>query len=310
MADASAPIFLAHPIYLDENMMLSFLAHLDGGVSLIEDQQDTTTASSTAAASLRAAIRAKLATFASAELSGQGNYKSESGDSQQVRRSKQHTAASLFNLLYEYLKADEAIVCAAELTSHSTLKAGQLVELEGAYQGNPLEDVLHLLNSLLPYIAPEPAPVAIAKPTRTRSGNPAAKNGQNSAAPVEDAADQTTAAMIRQMIADSNASPVHDLLVNTETGLNAVVVVSSEYFSAATNEMLRSGTVKVLGKVTWVLSDSDAINLMRRTVIGAAGDAMSKGMLDDFRSALPTTNIAEPIVKAPALQIIPMAIFV
>ncbi|MBO9046714.1 hypothetical protein JG550_000847 [Curtobacterium flaccumfaciens pv. flaccumfaciens] len=310
MADAPAPLFLAHPIYLDENMMLSFLAHLDGGVSLVEEQQDTTTASSTAAASLRAAIRAKLATFASAELSGQGDYKSESGDTQQVRRSKQHTAASLFNLLYEYLKADDAIVHAADLENHPELKAGQLVELEGAYRGNPLEDVLHLVNSILPYIAPEPAPVPAAKPAKARSGNPAAKNGQGATAPLDNSAEQTTAAMIRQMIADSNASPVHDLLVKTAAGLDAVVVVSSEYFSAAINEMLRSGTVKVLGKVTWVLSDTDAINLMRRTVIGAAGDTMSKGMLDDFRTVLPTTNIAEPIVKAPALQIIPMAIFV
>lgn len=309
MVDKESPLFLAHPIYLDENMMLSFLAHLDGGVSFSEEQEDTTSASSTAAASLRAAIRAKLATFASAELSGQAEYKSQNSDSQQIKRSKQHTAASLFNLLYEYLKVDDAIVRPAGPAGPPGLRVGQLVEIEGAYRGNPLEDILQLIHSLLPYIAPEAKQSESPKGPKPRSGNPAARNAP-AAKPDEVSAEQTTTAMIRQMVADSEASPVHDLLVKTEHGLDAVVVVSSDYFSSATNELLRSGTVKVLGKVTWVLAEGDEVNLMRRTVIGAAGETMSKGMLEDFRTVLPTTNIAEPIVKAPAIQIIPMAIFV
>jgi hypothetical protein len=309
MPKADDTTFLAHPIYLDEDMMLSFLAHLDGGVTLVEEQQDTTSASSVAAATLRAAIKAKLAVFASAELSAQGSYKSESGDSQQVKRSKQHTAASLFNLLYEYLKADEAIARPDD-SEAARVKPGQLIEIEGAYLGNPLEDVMQLLGSLLPYIVPEPAATPTPPKANAKSGNPAARTASPPQAKPEPTADQATAAMIRRMIADSEASPVHDLLLKTPSGLNAVVVASSEYFRPATNEMLRSGTVKVLGKVTWVLTEDDAINLMRRTVFGVAGDQMSNSLLDDFRTALPLTQIAEPIVKYPALQIIPMAIFV
>ena len=113
------------------------------------------------------------------------------------------------------------------------------------------------------------------------------------------------------MGADISAAPVHDLLFQTERGLKAVVTVSSEYYSATVNENLRAGEFRVVGKVTRVVKGGRSINLTRRTVLGAAGPAMASSMLGNMNAADSLSlDIADPIVSAPAVQVLPMAIFI
>ena len=113
------------------------------------------------------------------------------------------------------------------------------------------------------------------------------------------------------MAQDLENAPVHDLLFRTAGQLEAVVTVASEFYSVVTNENLREGHFRVVGKVTRVLSADDSINLTRRTVMGAAGPKMAQDTIGGINNAEGLNlGVADPIVKGPALQVLPMSIFV
>lgn len=311
-----APYFLAHPIYLDESMMLSFLAHLDGGVAAQSDEEEASTSSSTSGGSLRAGIRAKLMQFASAELSAEGRTESTNAGQTQIRRSRQHTAASLFNLLYQYLHEDAALKVVSSKADLDDLRAGSLVQFEGSYEGNPLEEVVRLMDSVLQLETKKEEQNTSSKPS-SKSGSPAKRAAAAALeAHVKQASGEATdtnasgVAIIRQMVVDIDQGPMHDLLLEVDDELQAVVVASSEYFSNATNEALRSGRVQVLGKVTRILHDEETINLTRRTILGAGGPDLATQTVVGVSSAMPGLKVTSPIVTAPAMQVVPMAIFV
>lgn len=120
-----------------------------------------------------------------------------------------------------------------------------------------------------------------------------------------------TRQMIKQMLVDMAEIPVHDVLLRTPSGVSAVLTVSSEYYSPKINEYLTAGDFIALGKVTRVLKEGEAINLARRSVMGAAGAQTVEEVISGVAGS-PDMHIeaASPTVTAPAVQLLPMAIFV
>jgi hypothetical protein len=307
---------LAHPVYLDVPMMISFLAALEGGVAMSGEETSTEVGARERMLTGRTGIRAKLFGFGDGEVSFDGTAQSRDETSFVSQTQRHHTAASLFNVLYGYLREDEQIQDIQAPGQLSEVRAGQLVEFSGEYLGNPLENILVFFKSLFPYIAPEPEPEPeppVAAPaSKARSGNPAKRAAQP--VPTTQAADSAEAdgiKIMKMMGADIETAPVHDLLFRTTEGLEAVVTVASEFYTPTTSEHLRQGEFRVVGKVTRVLGEHDAINLTRRTVMGAAGPQMAEETIGQF-SALDalTLDIAKPIVAGPAIQVLPMSIFV
>ena len=313
-------------------MMISFLAHLEGGVSTHEEETTTSTGARERALKGRAGFRAMLPWAGGVDAQTEGSIARRDEDSSALKSERHHTAASLFNLLYEYLNDDGQVVTLNDPAELNSLISGQLVEIEGEYLGNPLEDVLALVTSFLPYIeeqqqvqreAAEKAAEAARK--AQRSGN-AQKRTQGSS---ESAEDQAIAALvgIAQQVTDANATfgmqvmrrmgedlarvPVHDLLLMTKGGLKVVLTASSEYYSVATNEYLRAGEFRVVGKVTRIVEGDETINLTRRTVLGATGSKTAKDILGSLNQAEGLdVDVADPIVTAPAIQVLPMAIYI
>ena len=186
MTDPAPGYVLAHPVYLDVAMMISFLAYLEGGV--VTGAEETTKEAGTRERALkgRAGFRARLPWALDAEAGSEGSANRREETSLESKSARQHTAASLFNLL----------------------------------------------------------------------------------------------------------------------------TVSSEYYSATTNEYLRAGSFRVIGKVTRIVEESDAINLTRRTFLGAADSELVPDMIGNVRSGTFRLDVADPIVGSPAVQILPMAIFI
>ncbi|MEA2156764.1 MAG: hypothetical protein QOE11_2904 [Solirubrobacteraceae bacterium] len=116
--------------------------------------------------------------------------------------------------------------------------------------------------------------------------------------------------MLTQMSDDLAETPVRDTVI--EAGdLKAVLTMSAEYFTDATRAHLRAGVFRAVGKVTRVLDEDDDINLLRRTVLGAAQPEVGRDLL---RSAVDDESLRvetyDPIITAPAVQILPLAVFV
>lgn len=312
---------LAHPVYLDVPMMLNFLAHLEGGFSVSESETQTSSGARESFLRAKAGLSTRLLGIGQGNLDGEGGTQDRDETRTETQTERHHTEASLFNLLYAYLNAEEQVLKVHDGEDLSKLCSGQLVEISGEYLGNPIEDILYFFESLYPYlVGDEAAKDGGAKKEKTpaqkrRSGNPAVRNAPDQPAsrgadgPGEDL--QEMFGLIKRMAEDLKAAPVHDLLFRTEHEVDAVVTAASDYYTTTTTEHLRAGEFRVMGKVTRVLGQEDTINLTRRTVMGAAGPEVAKEMMDGVNMAEGLgMRVADPIVQGPAVQILPMAIFI
>ncbi|MFD1544173.1 DUF6414 family protein [Nonomuraea guangzhouensis] len=306
---------LAHPLYLDTEMMISFLAFLDGGVAYETEAVDRTTKGRELKGEGGAKFKLpSISSFFGGEVNANLLASGRSEDSSEYKAARQHTNASLFNFLYSYLHEDNKVVAINNPDQIGALRARQLVEISGRYVGNPLEDILAFVAQVLPYLDEMSNP---AKRERKRSGNPARRAKATQAAEVAGAAEDAQATqeewtkrLILKMKEDLEKSPVHDVVLETLSGIKAVLTVSSLYFNATTNEHLRAGEFTVLGKVTRILQGDDTINLTRRTVMGVAGAEEARGIVMSMSETGLDFGGSDPIVAAPAVQILPMAIFV
>lgn len=306
---------LAHPIYLDVPMMMSFLAHLEGGVSISETETTTAAGARERMLKGRGGFRAKLWAIGDAELGAEAGQTNRQESASESKTERHHTAASLFNVLYAYLRDDGKILDLVDEEGLRSVRPGQIVEVDGEYLGNPIEDVLAFFGSILPYLAGEEGEAKKQPKPSGKSGNPAkrAASAANSASGA-DAGTRDNAEVLKlmgQMAADIETAPVHDLLFQPASDVRAVVTAAAEYYSSDINEHLRAGQFRVVGKVTRVLGQGQHINLTRRTVLGAAGPEMAEQILSGMAGAEGLAlSIAQPIVTAPAVQILPMAIFI
>lgn len=329
MTEQQAGYELAHPVYLDVAMMISFLAFLEGGVVTHEEATQKEAGARERVLKGRAGLRARLPWALDAEVGSEGSTQRRDEVSLESKSARQHTAASLFNLLYGYLKDDNQLVDLREPAQLEELRTGQLVKLTGEYLGNPLEDILAFMAAMYPYVAEQrkaqlAAATEAAEQARKaqRSGNPAKRTQAQAvgepdlanaiAAVVEQSKDQQEFGiqMMLRMAEDISHAPVHDLLFRTSSELRAVLTVSSEYYSAEINEYLRAGQFRIIGKVTRIITGNSTLNLTRRTVLGVANPEIAQGLVANARTEDFRLDVADPIVIAPAVQVLPMAIFI
>ncbi|MBB5130566.1 hypothetical protein HNP84_000254 [Thermocatellispora tengchongensis] len=307
---------LAHPLYLDTQMMVSFLAFLDGGVAFETEAIDRTTKGREIKGEGGGKFKIpSIGSFFGGEANANLLASGKSEDSSEYKAARQHTNASLFNFLYSYLHDDEQIVTIDKPEHIDSLTPGQLVEISGRYVGNPLEDILAFIAQILPYLDEmSNGGKGATSSARRRSGNPA-KRGTNQAPEqaLESASstqEELTKKLLIKMRQDLDESPVHDVLLETPSNIKAVLTVSSLYFDTTINEYLRAGEFTTLGKVTRVLGEGETINLTRRTVMGVTGSDEARQVILSMNNTGLNLGASDPIVNAPAVQILPMAIFV
>jgi len=117
--------------------------------------------------------------------------------------------------------------------------------------------------------------------------------------------------LITQVGEDLATTPVHDTVMIADGGLKAILTMSAEFFTETTRAHLRAGVFRVVGKVTRVLTEGDDVNLLRRTVLGAAGPDVVRDLLT---AVVQEGNLQietfDPIIQAPAVQVLPLAVFV
>jgi hypothetical protein len=179
MSEPSPGYSLLHPVYLDVPMMVSFLAHLEGGVSVEEEQTAKQSGARQRLLKGRAGLRARLGPIGSGDFGAEGSTERREEDSLESKTSRHHTAASLFNLLYDYLTEDGQLVQVEDSGDLDPLRPGQLVELTGEYLGNPLEESLALLAAFMPYIKAQKEAEAEQAKRDNRPSRPKRNSGRN-----------------------------------------------------------------------------------------------------------------------------------
>lgn len=167
-------IALRHPLYLDVPMMTSYLAYLTDGVAHAIGEKTTGTASNATDKAVGGGISIPAGGLASVTFSGRFGRSRSAEETVETTVERHHTAASLFNVLLDYL-TDANLIGGVKRDSLEALGPGALVRSRGRFVGNPLEDSLSMINQMVPYLQAMMPDVEPDPSEGKRSGNPAKK---------------------------------------------------------------------------------------------------------------------------------------
>ncbi|MFJ8606851.1 hypothetical protein ACIRH0_06630 [Streptomyces sp. NPDC093675] len=316
---------LAHPLYLDVQMMVSFLAYLEGGVYVSIEETTQREKSKEGKGGGNAKMKLpSLGALLGMEASLSAEMGGRVGETAEIKVARHHTAASLFNALRSHLADSKSITIhrAEKEEDLASLSSGDFVESSGRYTGNPLAKNLAFMGKFLEYIQ---LITDVEERNRQRSssarrsGNPqtrASVTQIQSPGGLAELADQfrefqdsAELNFLQKVKEEIEASPIQDVVLRTRSGLQVILTVSSDYYNQSVGEWLDSGDFIVLGKVTRVLSPGESINLSRRTVIGSMDDG--EDMVTSLTTSFPLVGDSQSaVVNYPAVQVLPMAIYV
>ncbi len=317
---------LAYPVYLDTEMLVSFLASLEDGVSYSSEIAEHSSAAKDREGEGSGKVSLpSIATLLGLTLSAEGRYKRRSSAEEGVESKfvREHTAASLFNRLRLRLaETPGAITPIASADALSGLATGSLVDIQGEVIGNPLKQVLDLLAAIGPYFGleidesvPSP-PRAKPQPGRPSKGGGPGRGAVPQLASLsgQPATEPTIQDLLRVLKREVERSSVLDLLLEGHDGVKVVLTVSRELLTPEVEAYLIGGRFNAIGKVSAILDAGQSINLIRRTVFGFGGRQFADEMFGNFNSAMQQSggmglSLAQAVIDGPALQIMPLAIY-
>jgi hypothetical protein len=304
---------LVHPVYLDVPMLVSFVAAAEDGFALESEQTEkgaTATDRSREAGGRARAGFPGLGALAGLDMSGRFRRGEQEEESRETKVIRQHTEASLFNLLRHTLMTEGRIRVTERADELDDIEIGALVEMSGEIVGNPLSQMLDLFSQILPYLGYDVE--VLMKPKKrkdsSRSGNPATRA---EASPTEDLDQEDLFRLLATMRDDLDSSSIRDLVLIGPENVRAVLTLSTEFLTAGAADRLLGGRFTVIGKVTRVLDSGESINLTRRTALGLGGPDLARQLVTDFTSEQELfVTIGDPVVEAPGVQLLPLAVFV
>lgn len=322
------PLFeLAHPIYLDTPMLVSFLAALEDGVAFTSEvaEKQAQTKKSGGEGSVGVKLPS-LASLLGLSLAANGKYSRDSGSDQSTESKfvREHTSASLFNRLRSRLHADGLVKKIGEDDPVDALGSGDIVELSGQFEVTPMRILVDFLKSVYPFAAEESAKVIAATSEVKRNQRRNMTPEQLAELEVREAAQQAlleqakeneaTMRMVKIIESDLDSSPVVDLIFR-QSRVAGLATASREYFSSEVAAALVGGRFTMLGKVTAVdLRDDAKTSVVRRGGLGPFAKSLVVPLVDQMRENWEATGIEIELpnvhIDGNFIQVIPLAIFV
>jgi len=312
------PRELVHPVYLDLPMLASF----DAALNPLKDVRGADTVTDANKAALEASLEAKGALLAASMKAGaKGSLGQESSTQSEYEFVFQRTDASLFNHIRTQLAGRVWMlpeVASGDPPDNHRIEVGQLVEMRGQILANPLDRLLENYDRVLPWAGLQPhAPSKQANdvPRDWRAFGRRSVGSVLNRFVAEKKNDTRLLGIIRDQVASNT---VRDLVlrIEGEPPRWAVLVVANRYFTRETADYVLDGEFTVLGKVTRVFHEGARVKITRRTALGSMPEDRAKQFLARLRSDLLETGGALPdarmrsLVPLPAVQIVPLAIFV
>ncbi len=118
--------------------------------------------------------------------------------------------------------------------------------------------------------------------------------------------------LVERFRAQADSMPVIDFLLHSpDNALRAVLTVSRKYLPLEGAPLMLDGEYAVLGKVTNVLErPQDEIQLLRRSIFRYLTPKATQAVLDYMiQNRFLNLNVPELIVRVPAVQLLPIAVF-
>lgn len=302
--------------------MTSFLAAIEDGIAygrnVKQRQADQRKRTREGGGELAVPKVPILSSILSLSLRGKIEGSASSENDEEVELVRKHTEASLFIQLRNTLYVEQRVIRLESERDLAQVDHGALVEVTGRILRSPAAaalDALLRLMSTLGLELPSDEIVTADKLGRRSSrnqGKPQQKMSlQQQMERLQSGGDENVQLRLVQRLRDElTTSKIIDVVMRlpTDEAFSVIIALSAEFLPEGALENLLSGHFTVLGKVTRVLMEGDVVNLYQRTSIGALGD---NEVFNGFPQVL---NVAQAtgsaIINAPAVQVIPLAIFV
>ncbi len=321
-------IDLVYPLYLDVPMMTSFVAALEDGIAYgsdvtqMKNQKRTVGAEGEGKAGAGIPGMGIFSTLLNIDLRGKIQGEQAAGSDEEVKLVRRHTEASLFMRLRHTLVNDNRILQIQELDDLQQLENAEqdyLVEIRGQISRSPLSESLEAVFRMLNMFGVELS--GDAKSQQSQGGGGKQKRGQQQQQRSTSLADQFQIddnglmglQLMQRIREDLEQSKILDAVMRPSgiVDLSVVMALALEFLPEGALDNMLSGDFSVLGKVTRLIKGSDEINLYQRTVFKNLDSESFDEMFDGLRKS-PLFKLSDnpSSIQAPALQIMPLAIYV
>lgn len=306
------PIDLCVPIYLNQKIVFDVLAMLEDGFSQLSTIRTSASDMEAEQSGYGGSIGVSNV-FALFGISLKGERGKEKGtqEQQDATVEKVHTPASLFSKLRSLLKARSLINKIESLKDIEALESGSFVEFKAVLRKNPLFEYIETFKQILEVADLFPTEI---EETQQGGRNKKRKSSGNRQPKNQDTPMYQQIDGIQQALVQNGSLEMIGELLDIPTA-KAVLSTNLEYFSDRNASEIIDGEFIVLAKVVRVVEPESktTINLLRKTAFGRFGSQLFDE-LDETTTEVEEAGIDLPElvteIKAPAIQAIPVAIFV
>ncbi len=303
------PVALIHPIYLDVPMVVSFAAAIEGGLAFQANVTDEISSKSeaTTTGSARIGFSGLFSRIFDAGIEAGGTATDETGDRSTRTESRAHTEASVAILLYHRLSRESGYIVKPEsFDDLSEVKAGSLVEIAGTLEKNAVNAVIDYIDAAMIYSTmktePDAPPAQQGAPTRQKGKKKAPAAPLNPVLRTREALNQ-----------DRSRTPISNVRLRcTEpTSGNAILTLRTENLRDLTLSELHKNSVRVVGKVTRVVPKNETMSAFENLGLAMLKPETLATMFSQIASSDKiVAEFSDVTVTGPALQVLPMMIFV
>jgi len=283
------------PLYLNQKYVFDILAMLEDGFSQIQSLKTLESSSTSSADNLRGEIGlSNVFAFLGVKLKGETGSSSKDNNQSTIETQKIHTPNSLFAKMITALDKKE-LIKKENILSTTT---GEFVLFKSTLRKNPIIDNFESYFSLF------------------RLAFSFTDNGQqNKQQKLETQANKKLLeqfdTLLKQLKSEGSLDIISDSIGSEK--FKAVLTIDRDYLNDPSLSDIADGEFFVFGKTIKVIKDGeDKINLLRKTSLSKFSDATLTKMLAGFQSmdehGLKNADFVTE-VKAPVLQVIPIAIF-
>ncbi len=295
---------LSIPIYLNQRIIFDFLAIIEDGFSTISQNKLSTSLDKENNNSIEGTVGISNAFgLLGVSLKGSRGKKEAEKDSVEKIEERIHAPTSLFSKMRLTIFENDLL---KNIESLDTITGGNFIEFRAIIRKNPIISSLERIKTLLDLVV-SVDPSALSQDNQQSKSKKSSNQSNVKNNPIMKQFDAIIKGLSSSGSTDLIAEPI-----NSE--LKIVLSTESKYFQNNSDEEIIDGEYLVLGKIIRVLkSDSEeTIDLLRKTSFSSLNQNFMQALLDGFNQ-LPSDQFKETKIyteiNAPALQIIPIAIF-
>jgi hypothetical protein len=283
-------------------MLVSFAAAIEGGMSFGAEvtTESSKKRSATGEASTKAGLSGLFSRFV--DLSAQGSATGNLSDTERSiqKEERAHTEASVAIVLYERLRQDGGyIVEPQRIEDLDGVEPGALIEIAGTIEKNAIDSIIDYIDAItiLSQLAPGEG-----------------QSGQKGSKRSSGGGQKSELDRMRELLnRDRERTPFSNAIMRcaVPADTSAIVTLRTENLRDLTLSELHKNSVRVLGKVTRVVGEGELICPCENYGMALLSPETLEAAIDSMKNTDGVdTELTEVRLEGPAIQILPLMVFV